>query len=166
MSQLVLERIEGGTLTHVRGNGAPAAVDSLATKPPATLFQYNSAGQSDFVATLGQTEFLIYSRESDSAEAELQSSANDQTYLFPRDDHIFSLDGDDWQGLLLQVCSMDFSEVKPGEFIMASMAGVSTWFRIPSEEGEPLIFGCDPSYGHYLFHTMAEVVSDCGGVKN
>lgn len=152
--------MSGGSLMHVRSNNARASLDSLNLQVPDKPFHYSSIGELGFIATLGQSEFLLYADKANDTLVRLETDLGSQAYVFPRDDLIVRLGRVDWKQVLLYVCSFDFSKCNAGEFILANMAGVSTWFRIP-DENAPLVFGCDPSFGHYLQHTMRDVIREC-----
>jgi hypothetical protein len=113
-----------------------------------------------FFATLGNSEFMLFEDDRQTLSNELLNRANKQTKIYRRDDQILSLEGN-WQEPLLQLCSLNFADVRAGEFIMANMAGVASWFRIPQEDKEALICACDPSFSHYLYDMMTEVVQYC-----
>ena len=159
MTASLMSRLSEGCLLHIRGNGARNALEALSLQAPDVFFQYSAAGESGFIATLGASEFLVYFDQAGEQASLLETSSEPQAYVFPRDDRILSLADTDWQQVLRYVCGFDFSKSQAGEFVLANMAGVSTWFRIP-DQGAPLVFGCDPSFGHYLQHTMQEVLQD------
>ena len=60
---------------------------------------------------------------------------------------------------MIEVCSFDLGSSHPPQFVMASAAGISIWMRIPAA-GEPLLIGCDPSYGYYLVSTLEQIIQD------
>lgn len=158
MNKFSCSQIEQGHLFHIKGNNALSPLDALSLQVPEKLFHYSPLDNMGFVAKLGQSEFLLYRDNEESWDDWPDSVSDPQTYVFPRDDALFTLNGENWSEFMLQVCSFDFSKSTPGEFILANMAGVSTWFRVPSSD-EPLVFGCDPSYGHYLYSTMQEILA-------
>ncbi|MDG6774340.1 hypothetical protein QCB45_08345 [Thiomicrorhabdus sp. ZW0627] len=110
------------------------------------MFRYKNLAKDQFIAKLGMEELLICS------EIDLSDSLESGQYAFQRGDAMFELSGD-WKALMSEVCIYDFRQSRPGDFLMASVAGVSVWMLLP-EADEPLILGCDPTYGHYLLSTL------------
>ncbi len=110
------------------------------------MFRYKNLAEDQFIAKLGMEELLICS------EIDLSDSLESGQYAFQRGDAMFELSGD-WKALMSEVCIYDFRQSRPGDFLMASVAGVSVWMLLP-EADEPLILGCDPTYGHYLLSTL------------
>ena len=160
MNPLRLGILGKGGLYHIRGSGSRELMDSLPVVAGSDWFHYVPLQHPGFIATLGNTEFMLFEDDRQTLGDELLARADKQTKIYRRDDQILSLDGN-WQEPLLQLCSLNFADVRPGEFIMANMAGVASWFRIPQDDDEALICACDPSFSHYLFDMMAEVVDDC-----
>ena len=62
--------------------------------------------------------------------------------------------------------ALDFAASGGDELILANMAGVSCWFKMPATDDADLLVGSDPSYGDYMADTLnctlAEFVSATG----
>jgi len=159
MSELYqLERLQSLSYWHVRGAMQLPEAIALAWFEQISLDQSN-AHESGFIARTGTTEFLVMDDPSSELVQHLQTQAEQQQLqLFPRDDAVFRLSHPQWQTLLLQVCSYNFSAAKPGQFVTVSMAGVGCWFVIKDVSASEITFGCDPSYAVYIEETIADVL--------
>ena len=136
-------------LTVLRGKNLSQLLLKIELSNP-EIFKYHNLNNGEFVANLGQEEILI--NHSSFSYEQLES----QQYAFQRGDVVISLSGD-WRKLMTEVCVYDFRQAKPGDFVMVLMAGVSVWMLIP-QEGEPVIIGCDPTYGEYFIETLEEQI--------
>ncbi|MBO1927601.1 hypothetical protein J3998_08435 [Thiomicrorhabdus sp. 6S2-11] len=138
-------------LMHFRG----ANMASILEKNDAAdlqIFQYRKLSDDRFIANLGAEEIYFCV---DAAES-LELQANQ--YAFPRADATFELSGN-WKALMSEVCIYDFRQSQPGDFLMVSIAGVSAWLLIP-EADEPLILGCDPTFGHYFQEILMKQIEE------
>ena len=159
MKNLKLEKIQNLEMLHVRGQGAPDAVNSLSCGAP-EIFKINGFSDFGFSTTTGR-EFYVVDEKGGSVAAELKAKADDAgIYMFQRQDALFVLSGEGWKDMMLRVSAFNFKTANDDDFVMTNMAGVSTWFRVSNTDPNKVLFGCDPSYGHYLFETLCEVVEE------
>lgn len=160
MKNLKLEKAQNLEMWHVRGQAAPAAIASLSCGTP-EMFKINSFGDFGFTTATGATEFYLVDEKDGSVAAELKAKAGDaDTFMFPRQDALFVLSGEGWKDMMLRVSAFNFKAADDGDYITANMAGVSVWFRVNSTDPNKVLFGCDPSYGHYLYETLCDVIKE------
>lgn len=152
-----IRSIELTGLTHLRGLNLGNVLEKL-TAVPLDIFRYTSLPEEGeaktpyFVAKLGEEELLV------NVPQAVTNELSENQYAFQRGDAVFELSGN-WRDLMAEVCIYDFAQTKPGDFSMVLMAGVSVWILIP-EADQPLMMGCDPSFGHYLFTTIQRQIAE------
>jgi hypothetical protein len=155
-------QMPGISLWHLRGPIAAATAADAGIELDSNWFRHVAITGGGFAVQLGAREIYVLDRSD--AEASwsiaLRDAAGHGTWIFPRQDHIFTLEGTGWRELLLTVCAYEFEQNRGGDFVMTYMAGVGCWFALPHNNGDPVIVGCDPSYGRYLKSTMAAVLAD------
>ncbi len=160
MKNLKLEKAQNLEMWHVRGQAAPAAVGSLSCGAP-EMFKINSFGDFGFSTSPGPPEFYLIDEKDGSVATELKAKADDaDTFMFPRQDALFVLTGEGWKDMMLRVSAFNFKVAEDKDFVMTNMAGVSAWFRVSDTDSNKVLFGCDPSFGHYLYETLCEVVEE------
>ena len=170
MAALSVTHLERAALLQVRGSGSLTALAAESCEVPDEWFTYqrttdlNTQGL-DFVARLGSRECLLFFDLDERLADRLSVTPFADTYVFPRDDTVLKIEGEHWAEMMLQVCSYDLCNAQAPQFVMASAAGISVWMRIPAA-GEPLLIGCDPSYGHYLVSTLEQVIQDFNYTHN
>ena len=165
-----------------KGPGAAGWLSSQGYRVPA---QANSAELDPagvLVARLASSEFLLepIAGNADRVEAtraELTQRRQPVTvYPVTRQDLVVTINGDELNALLRQICSVDFAPLLAaaatggGPVVLTSMVGVGVvaWPRlIEGAVGETLpavTLWCEPSYAHYFWHTLLEVGRDLGSV--
>ena len=164
MAALHLARLEHAALLQIRGSGSLAALEAENCEVPEEWFTYRSTAaldtqRLDFVARLGSRECLLFSHRDAQLADRIAATGVADTWVFPRDDTLLTIEGERWAEMMLQVCSFDLGTAHPPQFVMASAAGISLWMRIPAV-GEPLLIGCDPGYGRYLVSTLEQIIQD------
>ena len=164
MTALHVTRLDNATLLQVRGSGSLAALAAENCEVPEEWFTYRRTAalnteRLDFVARLGTRECLLLAEADDRRADRIAAAGVADTYVFQRDDTLLRVEGDHWAEMMLQVCSYDLCSALPPQFVMTSAAGISIWMRIPAA-GEPLLIGCDPSFGHYLVSTLEQITQD------
>jgi len=118
------------------------------------------------IARLGQTEFFL--ETADVALDELERSLPGEPGVYPvlRQDSAFVLGGARACDALAEVCNVDFAALAPAArpVVMTLMAGVAI-LVLPQASDEGIIhrIWCDPSFGPYLWETLAEVVQTTTG---
>ena len=86
-------------------------------------------------------------------------------WCFRRYDCVFELKGEGWVEMMAHLCQYDFRQLRPGDWLMTSVAGVSCWLYHEIESGSVLI-GADPGYRHYLNETFSAVLGDLSATRN
>jgi hypothetical protein len=125
------------------------------------MFKINSFSNLGFTTSTGRTEFYLVDEKGGSVAAELKAKAGEpDTFLFPRQDALFVLSGEGWKEMMLRVTAFNFEAANDNDFVMANMAGVSTWFRVSSDDPNQVLFGCDHTYGPYLYETLSDVIEE------
>ncbi|MDH4260026.1 MAG: methylglutamate dehydrogenase [Gammaproteobacteria bacterium] len=138
-----------------------------------------SCEQGDvLVARLATSEFLVESLAPAHARTrEIAGSLLDpgqrRTGLVPvlRQDLVLELRGARANDLLLETCNVNFAPlarnagVGAGSLVMTSMIGVGVTV-IPRRAGGEVTYTiwCDPSFGHYMYSTLAGIADDLSGM--
>ena len=156
-SELTFGRQTKFAFSHVRGSGAAADLERSYGDLPSRWFRYKLQPKGGFLARLGDREFYIFGP---AGTLPKKGSYGAETYVFQRSDAVFSFDGDGYLAFLRELCAYDFATSEPDEFILANLAGVSCWFRVPPKHSTQILMGCDPSYGNYMNETLTEVLSE------
>lgn len=156
-AEITLGRQTDFDFLHVRGSGAADSLDRRYGRLPDRWFRYRSIEEGGFLARLGNREFYIFGP---AGTLPGRQTFGADTYAFARSDAVFSLDGDGSAAFLRELCAYDFAASEPDEFILANLAGVSCWFRIPPAESTQVLMGCDPSYGDYMTDTLTRTLSE------
>ena len=121
------------------------------------------------VARLGSSEFFLEEDAGAARIRELASAlADGQRRVYPvlREDRAFVLGGHDAESVLAQVCNVNFSglalDAQPA--VLTLMAGVAV-LVVPQrhDAGRRYRIWCDPSFGHYLWSTLKNIVQEAGG---
>ena len=164
MAVLSVIHREPAALLQIRGSGSLAALAAMNLEVPDAWFTYGSTAsldpqRLDFVARLGSRECLLYCDQDEQLANRIAATVVADTFVFPRDDTVLAIAGERWEEMMLQICSFDLGSSQPPQFVMASAAGISIWMRIPAA-GEPLLVGCDPSYGDYLVSTLEQIIQE------
>lgn len=128
---------------------------------------------ADVIARLGRTEFFIEELGKAPGIGVLESgSARDFEGAYPvlREDVAVVLGGVRAPAALAEVCNVDFAALSPSRkpVVMTLVTGVGV-LVLPQHvdagaDGTATIYRiwCDPSFGSYLWETLAEVVSNNG----
>lgn len=132
-------------LTHLRGKRLGDSLKKI-TSAQLDIFKYQLLGENEFIAKLGNEEYLLNIQN---FSVDLLES---QQYAFQRGDAVYELSGN-WIALMSEVCIYDFRQAVPGEFLMVLVAGISVWILVPEPNGN-LIVGCDPTLEEYLENTL------------
>lgn len=115
----------------------------------------------NMIARLGNTEFFL--EAADAEFGELQRSLTGAAGAYPvlRQDAAFVLGGARAADALTEVCNVDFAALPPAgkPVVMTLMTGVGV-LVLPQSTDDGMVhrIWCDPSFGSYLWETLAEVV--------
>lgn len=122
------------------------------------------------VGRLGATEFFVEERGEAAGIAALeQLTAGDFAGAYPvlREDTALVLGGESAHDALAQVCNVDFGALDLGRHpvVMTLMVGVGVLVLPQRQPDDGAIYRiwCDPSFGSYLWETLAEVVEKISG---
>ena len=164
------ERLSGRALFGCKG---PRAADWLMSAglaiPPAPNTWVASASLP-LVARLGSSEFFVEDSAVAGTVTTLASAyaaaAPAGVYPVLREDWAFLLAGEEVEGLLAQICNVNFAALDPAAspVIMTLMVGVAV-LVVPqaAADGRQYRIWCDPTYGPYLGNTLRGVIEECGG---
>jgi sarcosine oxidase, subunit gamma len=134
------------------------------TSPPAWLPR--ARAREHLIARLGHTEFFIETADVALDEFERSLAGEPGVYPVLRQDSAFVLGGEHACDALAEVCNVDFAALAPAArpVVMTLMAGVAI-LVLPQATDEGIIhrIWCDPSFGPYLWETLAEVVKTTTG---
>ena len=161
-----------------KGPGAEAWLAAAGfTVPPApNSAQVDASGV--LVARLAASEFLIEAIEGGdervvAARGHLGSTGRPaEVYPVARADLVIGLSGGHLEGLLRQICSVDFAPLlesraaRSGAITLTAMIGVSVvaWVRGTRDGEAALTLWVDPSFAHYFCTTVLEVARELGTV--
>jgi len=148
IGDLRIEHLEEQSLWHLTGTSPQSLANA-----PRDWFTYFPGDALEFIARIGEHAWLILNA------AEGSPGVPSGGHCFPRDDCLLVISGGDWHSLMHAICSFDFASAAPYDFVMTQAAGVSIWVRVPVES-EPVLIGCDPSYGHYFTGVLQEAAAD------
>ncbi|HCP19898.1 MULTISPECIES: hypothetical protein [Marinobacter] len=85
-------------------------------------------------------------------------------WCFRRHDCVFELRDGDWVELMTHLCQYDFHQLQPGDWLMASVAGINSWLYHEIESGS-LLIGIDPGFSHYLTDIFSAVLDDLSATR-
>jgi sarcosine oxidase, subunit gamma len=111
------------------------------------------------IARLAETEFFIEGGPAAEVGRELENAPSG-VYPVLRQDMAITLTGKDANQVLLQTCSVDFAAAEG--LVLTSLAGVPV--LVIAEKNRFRIWA-DPSFGHYLWETLQEIVTAEGSLK-
>jgi len=130
----------------------------------------------EFIGRLATSEFLVEALGVDHTtvvDARIRCEASDRgTGVIPvaRQDLVVELTGPRLVGSLREMCSVDFAPIVAasssagGPVILTSMIGVPVvavaW---PGASAPSVTLWIDPSFAHYFWTTLLQVVAGCGG---
>lgn len=118
------------------------------------------------VARLGQTEFFL-EEEGEAAGIAALERLGAETGAYPvlREDFALQLGGTLASAALAEVCNVEFGALPPARkpVVMTLMAGVAV-LVLPQvhDAGTLYRIWCDPSFGPYLWKTLADVTTTTG----
>jgi hypothetical protein len=159
---LTFAQMIGLSLIQVRGPKAAETVANNGIELQSDWFRHTPITGGGFAVQTGVREVFVLDMGAEKVlrSASLHRAAGDGTWVFQREDHIFAFEGTGWRELLLAVCAYEFEQNRGGDFVMTILAGISCWLALPHQEDDPVVFGCDPSYGEYLKSTLTDVVAE------
>jgi sarcosine oxidase subunit gamma len=123
----------------------------------------------DVISRLGNTEFFIEEQGDAPGIAALQAAmAAELAGAYPvlREDFAMVLGGKRAAEALAEVCNMEFAAQQPAQrpVVMTLMAGVAVVVLSQvTAAGTEYRIWCDPSFGSYLWETLASVVRTTTG---
>ena len=65
---------------------------------------------------------------------------------------------------MTHLCQYDFHQLQPGDWLMASVAGINSWLYHEIESGS-LLIGIDPGFSHYLTDIFSAVLDDLSATR-
>jgi len=158
------------TLPRTGLKGAGAA-DFLGARGFPVPEQHNEwlAYRNGIVARLGHTEFLLESGADDWTH-ELGFDTLPAMDVVPilREDSSLLLGGAHVLDLFARTCSFEFAALRdrPREVVMTQMIGVSITALALSFAPTPAYrLWCDPSFGDYIAHSLAQISMELGGIN-
>jgi hypothetical protein len=134
---------------------------------PMEIFGAHRTSDDVWIVRTGTCECMIEcGLEGDVADAlrrELKSEVAG-VYLSVREHATFILNGSRMYEVFAQSCALDVRNVRSDQVIYTSLAGVHcAILRESGTMGEACRMWIDPSYAHYLWGTLAEIVRELGG---
>jgi sarcosine oxidase subunit gamma len=157
-----------------KGPGAETWLHEHGLAVPQTPNSWSCESGDILVARLATSEFLVESLAAEHARtretaASLLDPGKRRAGLVPvlRQDLVLELTGARANDLLLETCNVNFAplardaEENTGPLVLTSMIGVGV-IVLPRRAGGKLSYTlwCDPSFGHYLYSTLAGIADD------
>jgi sarcosine oxidase subunit gamma len=168
-----------------KGPGAERWLRAHALVVPAAPNSLAQDGDGVLVVRLASAEFLIeaarpaagaagnFARVSALRSQLAERAQPRDVYPVARQDRVLTISGTGLQGLLRQVCSVDFAPLLASArredeqpVVLTSMIGVGVvaWpHRL--ETGPAITLWCDPSFGHFFWNTLLEVGREAGSIS-
>ncbi|MFN0302400.1 MAG: hypothetical protein ACKVQU_18865 [Burkholderiales bacterium] len=117
------------------------------------------------IGRLGHTEFFVEDGPRGNAVETIAGRFGigaEGVYWVPHQDAAIVLSGARVNEVLVQTCNINFSAIdwRDRELVMTSMVGVSV--LVISRENRYHLW-CDPTFGPYLWRTLAAIVGELGG---
>jgi sarcosine oxidase subunit gamma len=161
----------------LKGPAAEAFLVAQGLPLPASPNGWARAADGRLVARLATSEFLVEATGTEQQPTALLAAAlldpaarQSGLVAVPREDFVLELVGARANELLLQVCNVNFAPLAraagadAGGVVLTSMVGVGVTV-VPRRVGGDVVYTIwiDPSYGHYLGATLAEISRELGG---
>jgi sarcosine oxidase subunit gamma len=150
----------------VRGGQGGEWLTAKGLDVPDGYFLVGDAGGTAFIVRTGAAEYFLHDgpgRSLASALGEIPEGVVGDMRIAARDDLEVVLGGAQASRILAEVCALDLSNAQ-GRFLLTRVAGVSAWLCVEEDaQGVRFRIGCDPSYGAFLFETLAQIVGEQGG---
>lgn len=157
-----------------KGPGAEAWLHEHGLAASQAPNSWSCEGGDIVVARLATSEFLVESLAAEHVRtretaASLLDPGQRRAGLVPvlRQDLVLELSGARANDLLLETCNVNFAplareaEESSGRLVLTSMIGVGV-IVLPRCAGGKISYTlwCDPSFGHYLYSTLAGIADD------
>jgi len=140
----------------LKGSAAAAWLEAQGIAVPPQANSWLALGEDGRILRLGRGEYLIEGALAESLAARWQDG-QPGLYRVPRYDAGFLLEGDAVPALLAEICTLD---TRPhaigGQVLLTLAAGISV--TLLCETGPRYRLWCDATYGHYLQHTLREIL--------
>jgi len=118
----------------------------------------HESGQHLLVLRLGVSEFLVENLHDQMTALHRMNSTG--VYIVPRADVSFRLSGVMINGLLAEICMLNFEEELIGhELVMTQVAGVSVILLKETAEQASYRLWCDASYKDYMLKTLSSLAN-------
>jgi sarcosine oxidase subunit gamma len=174
---VTLADVSGRARCGCKGSAADDYLSSLGLTLPASPNSWTLDDAGHLIARLATSEFLIEALgvEQDrvaSIAAELHDPARRTRGLVPvqRQDLVIELAGPRANDLLRQTCNVNFAALArdethgTGPLVLTMMTGVGvTVVPQVGAHGASFTIWADPSFGHYLWSTLADITKGLGG---
>lgn len=176
-----LQRVPERPRLGCKGPQAEAWLRALALEVPGGANTWTCSADGDvLVARLATSEFLVEAIADDGSPARSRVAEAARLLLDPRQrraglvpvlrqDTVLELSGARANDLLLETCNVNFAPLARaaatagGTLVLTSMIGVSV-IVIARRAGNDMTYTiwCDPSFGHYLWSTLAAIATGLG----
>lgn len=140
----------------LKGGAAAAWLEAQGIAVPPQANSWLALGEDSRILRLGRGEFLIEGAAAEALAAQWQDG-QPGLYRVPRYDAGFLLEGDAVPALLAEICALDTRpQAIGGQVLLTLAAGISV--TLICEGGRRYRIWCDGTYGHYLQHTLREIL--------
>jgi sarcosine oxidase subunit gamma len=170
LARLALADLSCLARVGLKGPGAAAWLDAQGLAPPPQPNAWTEAAPGGRLLRLGMSEFLIeddFTGGPCAALAQaLDGSLPPGVLPVPRHDTALVLAGAAAAELLLETCNVDFAslDLAARPVLLTMMVGIAVTVLPGERDGAPLHrVWCDPTYGPYLWDTLAGIARELGG---
>lgn len=140
----------------LKGSAAAAWLEAQGIAVPPQANSWLALGDDGRILRLGRGEYLIEGAPAQTLAARWQDG-QPGLYRVPRYDAGFVLEGDAVPALLAEICTLDTRpHIIGGQVLLTLAAGISV--TLLCEAGHRYRLWCDATYGHYLQHTLREIL--------
>jgi sarcosine oxidase subunit gamma len=174
---VTLRDVSGRARLGCKGTAAEIFLSAAGLQLPTSPNGWCSDDSGRLVARLATSEFLVEATGADQADvAALATRLYDprqrehQLVPVPRQDCVLELTGPAANELLRQTCNINFvplaraATTHEGTLVLTMMVGVGvTVVPRTAARGTVYTIWADPSFGHYLWSTLADIARGLGG---
>lgn len=140
----------------LKGSAATAWLEAQGIAVPPQANSWLALADDSRILRLGRGEYLVEGAAAQKLHAAWQEG-QPGLYRVPRYDAGFLLEGNAVPALLAEICGLDARpQVIGGQVLLTLAAGISV--TLLCEAGQRYRLWCDATYGHYLQHTLREIL--------
>jgi len=164
--ELLLSRLPCQPKLRIKGPRAEGWLLELGLENPAALFLAVQGADGTRVVRYGSQEFVIAGPPGSHRVRDLRAVLRDASQVFETASEEVELvvEGADCHAFFAQTCAINFALAEAHKVILTRLAGAScAILSDPTTSAPRYLIWVDPSYAHYLWETLSQIVTDLGG---